>query len=127
MKKRRGCVEWSLITVSVLVVLALVALGVFAVLRMRQQQLQAQFEPPSVTITYPASGTSTLAGSYLPVSATAFGGIPITRVELWVDGELTGTEESRAPEGISPFYVSFDLTVSQGCLLYTSPSPRDRS
>ena len=114
MKKRRGCVEWSLITVSVLVVLALVALGVFAVLRMRQQQLQAQVEPPSVTITYPDSGTSTLAGSYLPVSATAFGGIPITRVELWVDGELMDTQESRAPEGISPFYVSFDLTVSQG-------------
>jgi len=113
-KKRRGCVEWSVISVSVLAALVLVALGVFAVLRVRQQQLKAQFEPPSVTITYPASGTSTLAGSYLPVSVTAFGGIPITRVELWVDGEPVDTENSRAPEGVSPFYVSFDLTVSQG-------------
>ncbi|HJX39628.1 MAG TPA: Ig-like domain-containing protein [Anaerolineae bacterium] len=114
MNKRRGCVEWSVITVSVLAALVLVALGVFVVLRIRQQQLKTQFEPPSVTITYPASGTSTLAGSYLPVSVTAFGGIPITRVELWVDGEPVDTENSRAPEGVSPFYVSFDLTVSQG-------------
>jgi LysM repeat protein len=113
-KKRRGCIEVSAITVCVLVVLALVALGIYAVLRLRQQQLQTQFEPPSVTVTYPASGTSTLAGSYLPVSATAFGGTPIERAELWVDGELIDTQESRHPEGVSPFYASFDLTVSQG-------------
>ena len=114
MKKRRGCVEWSLIAILVLVVLALVALGVFAVLRIRQQQLQAQYEPPSVTITHPDSGTSTLEGSYLPVSATAFGATPITRAELWVDGELIDTQESPDPKGVSPLYVSFDLTVSQG-------------
>jgi hypothetical protein len=113
-KKRRGCVEWSAIAVCVLVVLALVALGVYAVLRIREQQLQAELEPPKVTITYPASGTSTLAGSYLPVSATAFGSTPITRVELWVDGRLLDTQESRVPNGSSPFYASFDLTVSQG-------------
>jgi LysM repeat protein len=112
--KRRGCIEWSAILICVLVVLALVALGAYAVLRIRQQQLQAQFEPPKVTVTYPASGTSTLAGSYLPVSATAFGATPIARVELWVDGRLMDTQESRVPKGSSPFYASFDLTVSQG-------------
>jgi len=98
----------------VLATLACVVLGVFAVLYLRRQQARAEFEPPSVTITDPASGTSTLEGSHLFVSATAFGGIPITRVELWVDGEIIDTEESRVPEGISPFYVSFDLVVSQG-------------
>ena len=114
MKKRRGCVQWSVITIIVLVVLALVALGVFAVLRLRQQQLQARFLPPSVTITYPDSGTSTLEGSYLPVSATAFGATPITRAELWVDDELVATQESPDPKGVSPFYASFDLTVPLG-------------
>ncbi len=114
MNKRRGCVEWSVIAVCVLVVLALVALGIYAFLRLRQEQLLAQSQPPSVTITYPPSGTSTLAGSYLPVAATAFGAIPIARAELWVDGELKDTQESRVPEGSSPFYASFDLTVSQG-------------
>ena len=114
MNKRRSYGTWIAVALSVLGALACVVLGVLAFLHYRQQQLQAQAQPPSVTITYPASGTSTLAGSYLPVSATAFGGIPITRVELWVDGELVDTQKSRAPEGISPFYVSFDLTVSQG-------------
>ncbi len=114
MKKRRGCIEWSAIIVCVLVVLALVALGIYAVLRLRQQQLLAEVGAPSVTITYPDSGTSTLAGNYLPVSATAFGSTPITRAELWVDGELSDTQQSRVPEGVSPFYASFDLTVSQG-------------
>jgi hypothetical protein len=113
-KKHRGCIKWSAITGCVLVVLALVALGSYAVLRLREQQLQAQVGAPSVTITYPASGTSTLADSYLPVSATAYGSIPITRVELWVDGELVDTNESRVADGISPFHASFDLTVSQG-------------
>ena len=114
MTKRRGCIKRVAVTLSVLAALACVVLGVFAVLYLRRQQARAEFEPPSVTITDPASGTSTLEGSHLYVSATAFGGIPITRVELWVDGELVSTEESRAPEGVSPFYVSFDLVVSQG-------------
>ncbi|MGB3905910.1 MAG: Ig-like domain-containing protein, partial [Anaerolineae bacterium] len=114
MNRRRGCIKRVAVTLSVLVVLALVALGVFAALRIRQQQARAEFEPPSVTITDPASGTSTLEGSHLFVSATAFGAIPITRVELWVDGDLIETQDSRAPAGISPFYVSFDLVVSQG-------------
>jgi hypothetical protein len=112
--KRRGCFQWSAVTLIVLVVLALVAAGVYGVLRLRQQQLQAQFMPPSVTITYPDSGTSNLEGSYLPVSATAFGTTPITRAELWLDDELVATQESPSAEGVSPFYVTFDLTVPLG-------------
>ncbi|TKJ28598.1 MAG: hypothetical protein CEE40_11315 [Chloroflexi bacterium B3_Chlor] len=114
MNRRPGRIRRIAVALSVLATLACVVLGVFAVLYLRQQQARAQFEPPSVTITDPASGTSTLEGSHLFVSATAFGGTPITRVELWVDGELVETQDSRVPEGISPFYVSFDLLVSQG-------------
>jgi hypothetical protein len=114
MNGRRGCIKRIVVVLSVVAALACVVLGVFAFLYVRQQQTRAQFEPPSVTITYPESGMSTLEGSYLPVAATAFGGIPITRVELWVDGQLIDTQQSRDPEGVSPFYVSFDLTVSQG-------------
>jgi LysM repeat protein len=114
MNKRRRYGMPIAVTLSVLAALACILLGVFGVLYIRQQQARAQLEPPSVTITDPASGTSTLEGSPLYVSATAFGGIPITRVELWVDGELIEAEESRDPEGISPFYVSFDLVMSQG-------------
>jgi len=114
MDKRRSYGIPIAVVLSVLGILACVLLGVLAVPYVRQWLLGAQSQPPSVTITYPASGTSTLAGSYLPVSATAYGGVPITRVELWVNGELIDTKESRVAEGISPFYASFDLTVSQG-------------
>jgi hypothetical protein len=114
MKKRRGRVSTIAIVLGVLCVLACVALGVSGLLYYRHLQARAQNEPPSVTITEPAEGASTLAESYMGVSAMAFGGIPITRAELWVDGELVDTEETRIEGGISPFYVSFELLVPQG-------------
>jgi hypothetical protein len=114
MNKHRGRLKRVVVTLSVLAVVTCLVLGVSALLYYRQQQARAQNEPPSVMITDPAEGASTLAGSYLPVSATAFGGIPVTRVELWVDGELVDTQESRVVGGISPFDVSFDVLVSQG-------------
>jgi len=114
MNKRRSYGTWIAVALSVLGVLACVALAALAIPYLRPWLLGGVPQPPSVTITHPASGTSTLAGSYLPVSATAFGSVPIVRVELWGDGELIDTKESHVPEGISPFYASFDLTVSQG-------------
>jgi len=112
--KSRGRARTISGVLGVLAVLACVALGVSALLYYRLQQARAQNEPPSVTITEPAEGASTLADSSMVVSAMAFGGIPITRAELWLDGELVGTEETRIQGGISPFYVSFELLVSQG-------------
>jgi hypothetical protein len=114
MKTGRGCGRRIAVTVSVLTVLACVAVGISGLFYYRLQQARAQNEPPSVTITDPVEGASTLAGSTMAVSAMAFGGIPITRAELWVDGELIDTEETRIVGGISPFYVSFEMAVSQG-------------
>jgi hypothetical protein len=112
--RRRGCSRPIVVGLAVLAVLACAALGSCALLYYRLQQARAQNEPPSVTITEPAKGASTLAESYMGVSAMAFGGIPITRAELWVDGELVDTEDTRIEGGISPFYVSFELLVPQG-------------
>jgi hypothetical protein len=112
--KRRGCGRWITVTLSVITVLACVALAVSALLYYRLQQARAQNQPPSVMITEPAEGASGLEGSYMGVSAMAFGGIPIIRAELWVDGELVETEETSIEGGVSPFYASFELLVSQG-------------
>jgi hypothetical protein len=79
-----------------------------------RQQVQAQsaeFAPPIVLVTEPESVP---AGSYLPISATAFGTKPIMRVELWVDGELKETLVSDQPEGSSPFYADFSLLMTEG-------------
>ena len=109
MRRGRGCIKWPVVAVSPLVVLACVLMGACGF-----PQARGQNEPPSVTVTEPASGASVLADSYISVSASASGGTPVTRVELWLDGELVDTEESSVVGGISPFDVSFDLLVPQG-------------
>jgi hypothetical protein len=107
--RRRGYTKWTIVDVSLLVVLACVLLGACTF-----PQALGQNEPPTVTINEPASGASVLANSYLYISASASGASPITRVELWMDGELVGTQESGAAGGISPFDVSFELLVPPG-------------
>ena len=109
MNSTRGCVKRGVVEVTLLIVLACVLLGACAFPQTREQD-----EPPSVTVTEPASGASVLANSYISVSASASGGVPITRVELWLDGELVDTQESSVVGGISPFDVSFDLLVPPG-------------
>jgi len=109
MDSTKDCPKWRVVDLSLLIVFTCVLLGActFA-------QAPEQNEPPSVTVTEPASGTSVLANSYICVSASASGGVPITRVELWMDGELVDTEEGSVGGGISPFDVSFDLLVPPG-------------
>jgi hypothetical protein len=109
MNRRPGYTKWTVVDVSLLVVLACVLLGACTF-----PQALGQNEPPTVTINEPASGVSVVANSYLYISASASGASPITRVELWMDGELVGTQESGAAGGISPFEVSFELLVPPG-------------
>jgi hypothetical protein len=109
MRKGRGHIRSIVVPVSLLVVLACVLPGACTF-----SQGTGQNEPPSVTVTEPATGASVLADSYISVSASASGGVPIARLELWMDGEPVDTEESSAVGGISPFNVSFDLVVPRG-------------
>lgn len=87
------------------------ALSVGAFLYLRQQQASAEFAPPTVLVTAPAPGTAASAGSYLAVSAMAFGNQPIARVELWLDGELKETQSSSRPGGESTFHAHFTLLI----------------
>jgi hypothetical protein len=104
-----GYAKWIFVPVSLLVVFACVLPGACTF-----PQGAGQDEPPSVTITEPASGGSVMANSYLYISARAAGGNLITRVELWMDGELVGTQESGTAGGVSPFDVSLELLVPPG-------------
>jgi hypothetical protein len=109
MRRERGSIKWVVVAISLLGLWVCVLAGACGF-----PQARGQNEPPSVTVTEPASGASVLANSYSYISASASGGVPITRVELWLDGELVDTEESSLAGGISPFDVSFDLLVPQG-------------
>jgi hypothetical protein len=114
MKTRSGCVKSGVILTLLLGGLGLVAVCAFLIVGFssrQQRQVRAQFAPPTVLVTDPASGVSASAGSHLGVSATAMGMSPIISVELWLDGELKETQSSDQPEGLSPFYASFGLLV----------------
>jgi hypothetical protein len=116
--RRKGRFGWLFFATPATILLILGVLAILGALGyflyQRKEQAQAEFEPPHVLVTKPASGSSAFAGTYLPVSATAFGRSPITRAELWVDGELKETQNSDRPEGISTFYANFSLLMSEG-------------
>jgi hypothetical protein len=115
MKQKRGCVKWIIAVVAALAALALIGLCAFAFLYVSQQvRAREQSVPPTVFVTAPDAGTSAPAGGYLTVAASAMGTSPITRADLWMDGELVETQNSELPEGISPFYAYFDVLMSEG-------------
>ncbi len=115
MKKTRRWIKWIAVAVCLLLALWLLLLCPLTFWYTRQrEQARAQFAPPTVVVTEPVAGVSVLAGSYVSVVATASGHAPITRAELWVDGELVETEQCEEPEGVSPYYAYFDLLVSEG-------------
>jgi hypothetical protein len=94
--------------------MALIAISTALVLIYSHQKAQAQhalFEPPIVIVAEPESVP---AGSYLTISAAAFGAKPIRHLELWVDGDLKETKVSDPPEGRSPFYADFSLLITEG-------------
>jgi hypothetical protein len=107
--------QWIAVAVTSLAVLVLVGLCALVFLLVREEeQARSQFAPPTVLVTEPASGESVPLGKYVFVSATGFGRTPISRMELWVDGEAAEIEESDLAEGVSPFYSHFGFPASQG-------------
>ncbi len=115
MKKTRRRIKWIAVAVCSLLALCLVVLCPLTFWYTRQQErARARSAAPTVFITEPAYGVSAPRESYISVSATALGHSPITRSELWVDGELAETEECEQPEGTSPFDADFDLLVLEG-------------
>ena len=111
----RAKMQWIAIAVTSLAVLVLVGLCALGFWLVRQEeQARSEFAPPTVLVTEPASGESVPLGKYVFVSATGFGRTPISRMELWVDGEAAEVEESDLAEGVSPFYSHFGFPASQG-------------
>jgi hypothetical protein len=111
----RARMQWIAVAVISLAVLVLAGLCALAFWLVRQEeQARSRFAPPSVLVTEPASGESVPLGNYVVVSATGFGRTPISRMELWVDGEAIEIQESDLAEGISPFYAHFGFPASQG-------------
>jgi hypothetical protein len=117
MRNSQGRLRLALAMVFLLAVAAVAGVAVFALQHRgegEKESVHAQSPAPVVLFTEPLSGASAYAGSYLPVSATAMGFRPITRVELWLDGKLTDTQESDQPGGVSSFPAHFELLMPEG-------------
>lgn len=114
-RARSGCRGVSVMTL-LLFLGAVGALGgvVFLYLRQQQDQARAVFKPPQVLMNNPPAGKTIPAGMAEMVSATIFGGKPIVRAELWMDGNLKSSDSSSSPRGDSTLYANFDLPVPNG-------------
>ena len=111
LRTRGGCRSVSVLAL-LLFLCSVGALGGVVFLYLSQQdQARAQFDPPTVLITEPGSGTAVPFGNELAVFATAFSHRPIARVELWLDGELKASQSSERAGGVSPFYARFNFVV----------------
>lgn len=88
--------------------------GSVAFLWWRLTLAQADHQAPTVILTQPLPHTQAYSGSYLAITATASGRVPIQRAELWVDGEIRASQESPFPNGISPFHAVFSLLLTDG-------------
>lgn len=94
-----------------------IALGVcvyLALLARNREQTRRQFAPPIVYLTEPADGDTVPQGASIAISATAIGHMPVTIMELWVDGIKIDARQSDSPAGLSPFFAIFDLLVAEG-------------
>jgi len=113
MKKRKSCLVAATILLGIGVVVALVT-----ILLARDfwpnwlDQKRALAGPPTVIVHFPTSGDTTPEGILLPASATATGRNPISRIELWRDGELYQQQASEDNAGI--FRASFEVELSEG-------------
>lgn len=87
--------------------LLLLAGGVAAYVWMNRQPAGAA---PQVAIISPANGTQVALNTPLTVQATATDEQGVLRVELWVDGQLTGQQGSVAPQGDPLLLLSMPWT-----------------
>ena len=114
-QKGRGCLNQRVIVAVLVAALALVVLcGLIFLYVTRQQQIYAQFDAPVVVITKPDCGSSVPVEGHVTVGATVLGANPVTRADLWVDGEWVDTQNSEQPGGTVPFYAYFDWVVPEG-------------
>jgi LysM repeat protein len=98
--------------ILLLLLLALIGLGSGTYLY--SQYVRAQYDVPTVLMTGPAPGSNVPAGTFVEVTANVTGRTPITRAELWLDGEVKALQNSQQPKGLVDFYAQFDLLVPDG-------------
>ncbi len=116
MKTSGGCLGRSVVVgiglIGVILILGLC--GGLVWLRQQQDQARAQLRLPQVVVNNPQPGATAMAGSHASVTAMIYGGRPIVRAELWLDGALVASDTSHQSEGRTTVYSTLDVVVPQG-------------
>jgi len=113
-KTLRKFILIAVVIAAVVCVVGAAGAAIIYLVNRSQSAAAAAYAPPDVQITSPADGAEVDSGSNLVVSATAQGAQPVTRAELWVDGQLLATQDPNNPNGDSLLYASFPLQVQAG-------------
>lgn len=96
----------------------LLAISYLAFSNLRRIMARNQLEnlPPTITVHKPKSGDTYLSGAQLTASATAAGSHPISRLELWLDGNLYDQQVPGPEDALNEmsFYARFEIDLSQG-------------
>lgn len=114
MKNRKTILLSTILVISIIAIVSIVAAVLLLATITRRDQIREDFAPPEVIVTNPSAGSNLPAGRIEEVTASALGFQPITRVELWLDGELRESRTSAQTSGISPFDVNYDLMIPEG-------------
>jgi len=101
--KKSGCL-WVLLValLGLCVVIAALTAGGYVLLQRKAETR------PLVSINTPRMGDRVVLGQPVAVNSTAYDRNKITRMELWVDGQLQHTRSSPSPDGNTPLPLAAD-------------------
>ncbi|MBN1180346.1 MAG: thrombospondin type 3 repeat-containing protein [Anaerolineae bacterium] len=91
-----------LVLVAACLLVAVAGLVGYSMLQRQQSERQAE-GGPAVQFSSPPAGEPVAVGEMVVVHAVASDPAQVTRVELWIDGQLHQAQDTTLPGGISPF------------------------
>ncbi len=98
----------------VFILIAAILAGLYLWQTRRLEKTRLEQRNPAVFIHDPAQGTSAQTGRWILVNSSATGLRLLTRIELWINGELIEVQDSGIPGGVGVIYGSFPLLVQEG-------------
>ena len=109
-KKKKSCLAPILLTIALGIITLVLVLIFFTVPNLVEQK-RIMAAPPSIFVTAPLQGEQIPGGGIFLTRATASGINPITRIELWVDGELAGEQLPVTNEPSEQIILHADIPV----------------
>jgi len=98
---------WTGLALLAVLVIAIIGTSIFL---FRNNRQAVSGDIPTVIISSPVNGSEFDVGQKVVVQATATDALGVTRLELWVGGQMVAEANSPAPNGQSPFTAVLEWT-----------------